>query len=68
MTKKSQAAGPVAAEVPPAPSAECPHPLPSSGGSYILTADGRLIPEGAQPEDIPEAEVPAEPTPDVKEA
>lgn len=68
MTKKSQAAGPVAAEVPPAPSAECPHPLPSSGGSYILTADGHLIPEDAQSADTTEAAPSAVPADDVKEA
>lgn len=59
MTKKPQApVGPVAAEVPPAPSAECPHPLPSRGGSYVLSADGVLVPDDTaaeQAHDVKEA-------------
>lgn len=68
MTKKSQAAGaPVAPEKADVPSAECPHPLPSSGGSYILTPDGRLAPEDTPP-DSAEAEPSSVPADDVKEA
>lgn len=59
MTSKKTASPPEADRMDTAPephaSAAPPHPLPQTGGSYILTADGRLVLEDAPDDSEKEA-------------